>query len=386
MKVKNIMFSGFAAAILMGVAAEANAAAKVVASKGYVDSIAGSLDALSTEAKDNLVIAINELNTKKQAKFDDGEGATTTTGFINSVVQTNGTVTASATPFDTEITADDSTNTSTAPTSAAVYAAIQGVSDDIQTYTGGTDIDIGDDNKVNATYESLQYDSGTDTVDSADKLDEGYAVQYVKQVDGKVKIGAKAYVTSIIADEVMAPTTDAVYDALQGKQDTLEGAQLDAVNSGITEAKVTQFEGYATSKQDTLVGDQLDAVNSGITEAKVTQYDGYATSKQNKLTAGKFINIDQNTGTITTTYSAGNNITIDSESGEISTKFPAMPDACTAAGVTCVLTSENGAFVWAILAQPYSYQSGTETNVQRIIDLGYAAQDQKIPEQLYTQQ
>lgn len=38
------------------------------------------------------------------------------------------------------------------------------------------------------------------------------------------------------------------------------------------------------TKQDNLTTTQLNAVNSGITSAKVTQYDGYATSKQDKLT------------------------------------------------------------------------------------------------------
>lgn len=46
--------------------------------------------------------------------------------------------------------------------------------------------------------------------------------------------------------------------------------QLAAMNSGITEAKVTSFEG----KQDALNADQLTAVNSGITAAKVTEFEG----------------------------------------------------------------------------------------------------------------
>ena len=64
-----------------------------------------------------------------------------------------------------------------------------------------------------------------------------------------------------------------------GKQDKLNDTQLNAVNSGITKAKVSTYDGYATTiagKQDKLSTAQLDAVNSGITSGKVTTYDGYA--------------------------------------------------------------------------------------------------------------
>lgn len=383
MKVKNIMFSGFAAAILMGVAAEANAATKVVASKGYVDAIAGQLDGLNTSAKSNLVEAINELKNGKQEKFTDGAGGSTTTGFISSVTQTGGAVTANATAFDTEINDDTKGNQNTAPTTKAVADAIQGVSQQIQTLGAGVDINIDEDNKINATYATLDYDNLTDTAMNANKLSDGYSIVSVKQVDGKLELGAKQYIDSFneySVNETQAPMTKAVYNALQGKQNTLTAAQQAAVDSGITAEQVATF----AAKQNALTTAQQDAVDSGITADKVQKYDSYGDTKQDKLTAGKFINI-ANDGTITTTYSAGDNIVIGTD-GKISTDFPDMPDACSATGVTCVLTSEGGVFAWAILAQPYSYASGDEDSVERITNLGYAAQDQKIPEQLYNRQ
>ena len=66
---------------------------------------------------------------------------------------------------------------------------------------------------------------------------------------------------------------------ITGKQDKLTAEQLNAVNSGITAAKVSTYDGYATTiagKQDKLSTAQLGAVNSGITSGKVTTYDGYA--------------------------------------------------------------------------------------------------------------
>lgn len=49
----------------------------------------------------------------------------------------------------------------------------------------------------------------------------------------------------------------ATIDELNTKQDNLTTTQLNAVNSGITSAKVTQYDGYATSKQDKLTDDDL---------------------------------------------------------------------------------------------------------------------------------
>lgn len=79
-------------------------------------------------------------------------------------------------------------------------------------------------------------------------------------------------------------TVITAHQDISGKQDKLTTDQLSAVNSGITEAKVSTYDGYATTiagKQDKLSTTQLGAVNSGITAAKVGTYDGYA----DKITA-----------------------------------------------------------------------------------------------------
>ena len=101
---------------------------------------------------------------------------------------------------------------------------------------------------------------------------------------------------------------------LNTKQDKLTATQLEATNSGANSTNIAQISTNKTNidningkipstasstnklvdntsmtnalanKQNTLSQAQLNAVNSGITSAKVTQYDGYATSKQDKLT------------------------------------------------------------------------------------------------------
>ena len=57
-------------------------------------------------------------------------------------------------------------------------------------------------------------------------------------------------------------------------------AQIDAINSGITEALVEQIGTNQTAIQTI---NESAVMNSGITSTKVTQYDGYATSKQDVI-------------------------------------------------------------------------------------------------------
>lgn len=52
---------------------------------------------------------------------------------------------------------------------------------------------------------------------------------------------------------------------VNGKQDALSQDQLNAVNSGVTESKVSQYDGYADGKvnvSDTITDAQIDALFS----------------------------------------------------------------------------------------------------------------------------
>ena len=123
-------------------------------------------------------------------------------------------------------------------------------------------------------------------INNGDVMKSGITAAKVTQYDGyasgKQNTLTEAQLNAVNSGITTAKVTQ--YDGYaSGKQNTLTEAQLNAVNSGITTAKVTQYDGYATGKQNTLSTAQLAAVNSGITEAKVTTYDGYATGKQNTL-------------------------------------------------------------------------------------------------------
>ena len=127
-------------------------------------------------------------------------------------------------------------------------------------------------------------------------------VQFGKniEVDGNIIVNGSDNIIDkegnpvITGGGVSKDYVDAADQKLQGEIDTKQNAltseQLEAVNSGITAAKITELEG----KQDALTQTQLDATNSGITSAKVATYDGYATGKQDTLTAGPNITIENN--------------------------------------------------------------------------------------------
>lgn len=95
---------------------------------------------------------------------------------------------------------------------------------------------------------------------------------------------------------------------LESKQDALTTEQMNAVNSGITAAKVSTYDGYSTSKQNKLTTAQLNAANSGITSSKVSTYDGYA-SKISTLEAKPGLD---KVGTVTSIKMNGASKTVDS--------------------------------------------------------------------------
>ena len=179
-------------------------------------------------------------------------------------------------------------------------------------------------------------------------------------------------------------TVITAHQDISGKQDKLSTVQLNAVNSGITSAKVEQYNGYNTTisnhttrlttlegkpgldktgtvssikingttktptngvvdlgtvitshqsldgKQDKLTAAQLNAVNSGITSDKVKAYDGYSgtINKQgNRLDALEAKPGLDKVGTITSI----NNQTPDSQ-GNIALNIPSPVSEATVSG------------------------------------------------------
>lgn len=78
------------------------------------------------------------------------------------------------------------------------------------------------------------------------------------------------------------------------------GNAANYASTGAISSDLTKVKGAIELKQDALTTAQQDAVNSGITSTKVSQYDNYATSKQDKsdstATAGHYIVAGSNVG------------------------------------------------------------------------------------------
>ena len=114
-----------------------------------------------------------------------------------------------------------------------------------------------------------------------------------------------------------AESTDAQYPSAKAVYDTIQAETSDIASSGDLSALTTRVGTLETAsathatktelagKQDTIAGAQLEALNSGITADKVEAYDGYAAQISGKLdttgTAAK-ATADASGNVITTTY------------------------------------------------------------------------------------
>lgn len=159
-----------------------------------------------------------------------------------------------------------------------------------------------------------------------------------------VKVSTYGISDSITAgDNANVPTSGAVSTELGKKQNSLTAAQSNAVNSGITAAKVSTYDGYAdtiTNKQDALSTTQLSAVNSGITADKVKAYDGYATTiagKQDTLSTTQLAAVNSGiTSALVTKYN-GYEATINGKQDKITSSNKLA--ASLVSGLATVATS-----------------------------------------------
>lgn len=92
------------------------------------------------------------------------------------------------------------------------------------------------------------------------------------------KIGTLSSLTTNAKNNIVAAINElrssilTLTDDVSGKEDTLNGNQRAAINSGITLAKRTQYDAYASNKQDKLNNAQMESVNSGITRTQNKYY------------------------------------------------------------------------------------------------------------------
>lgn len=111
------------------------------------------------------------------------------------------------------------------------------------------------------------------------------------------------------------------------KQDSLDSEQMRAVNSGITQQKVSSYDSHISNtkihvteqdktnwnnKQDALNSNQLNAVNSGITQQKVSSYDSHISNTTIHVTQQDKTNWNNKQNALTQTQLAAVNSGITS--------------------------------------------------------------------------
>lgn len=321
----------------------ANAAeVRAVASKGYVDSIAGSLSLLSTRDKTSLVAAINELFSGFDAFLTNRtqtiDANSTTVQYPSAKAVYDTAIVPLANKEDKSNktqTIDANSTTVQYPSAKAVYDAIQEVS-----YHDGTDISIDDDNKINATYESLNYTtSGNGPTEG---LEIGYAyISRLDQVNGKIQATQQGWTDIFtqtsdngglirdpntftgIEERIPASAGDIVRALLmvRGEIPSLDGVEA-AVDEKQDKSTADYQVGMADGTWQTLTTAEKAALQSGVTSNTVSQV------ATNTTEVDKRVKLDQGERN-------AHKVMVTDETGKV---IPAPLEACSDERSKCVLT------------------------------------------------
>ena len=305
MKVKNLMFSGFMAAILTGVACSADAA--VVASKEYVDA-----------RETSILDAVDQT-------YQKSEDALTQTDVRNEITAVVGTE-------EEGLIKDVADNT----------AAIADLSDDVSKNTAAIETLNGDANKPGSVQNQIKVLSDL--------------------------LGGTSGDVSTLTTQVAANTTaietlngDGTGSVANKISTALENySTSDEVTTAISNASST-LTTEINKKQNTITGDQLAALESGITAEKVANYDNYATTKQDIMSAGNdYVSIENNQVSVNVNGTVAANDTGLITGGTVYAYALPKPTNCTE--TTCVLSvNRDGQPYWMKLELASSGSSDPET-------------------------
>lgn len=160
------------------------------------------------------------------------------------------------------------------------------------------------------------------TTGLATKASKTYVDDELAKKQNTLKQGANI---TISEDGTIAATYEYDDTALAGRVTTLEG-------TGVTKEKIDAIATNTANiakKQDVLTEAQLNAVNSGITEAKVTTYDGYGA----KITAAQ-TQADKGVADAAAAQATAN------------AAIPKPTADCTTKDAKCVLTVGTNGYAW----------------------------------------
>ncbi len=307
LKVKNIAFTGFMAAILMGATAT-DARAVSVASTEYVNAqigeVSGEVTTLSatvdTKAAQSDLDALTETVGTKAAASD---------------------VTALSGRVDTAESDIDALEGRVSTNESGISTLNTNVGD-VQTLPTTAKTIVGAINEIN-----------NDVYRKA----ETYLKSEVNALIGDIQAGdvdLKGYVKETTLNEELAK-----------KQNALTEAQVAAVDSGITGALVEKYNAY-----DAAINSKADSATTlagyGIKDAyTITQTDDLLGAKQNTLSGSTYVSVTDDTVSLTVDgeIAAGNEGLV--KGGQIYTY--ALPKPADCAETTCVLSvDKNGRPYW----------------------------------------
>lgn len=368
MKVKNIMFSGFMAVILMGVAGNASAAVQI-ASKAYVD---GEL-----ESKASTTDLTNVQNTL-QAAIDD-KASQSYVGTLPDTAQSNDIV-----GYIQEKTAGIATEGAMTELSGRVttaegkVTALEGkmttAESDIDTLQGNMTTAQGDITslktamtgtgegsvaaKISAAITDLDLANTYETKGEAAKVQtnvntlsgtvEGISgrVTELENADYQNAADVSGAITTAISGLNLANTYEAKGEAakVQANVNTLSGT-VDGIS-----AKVTANEGAIS----TLQGDvATKAAASDLTAlaGRVDTAEGEIDTLQSEMDAVEAKAAENTTAIAGKVAQTAYDTKMSELDAEIAKKF-ALPEGCTGEGANCVLSSIGGTIQWVDITAP----------------------------------
>lgn len=306
----------------------ANAAeVRAVASKGYVDTVVGSLSTLKTSDKSNLVKAINELF----SGFDSFE------------------LLSNKTP-----TIDENSTAVQYPSAKAVWDKFDAL-DYTTSGNGPTEgLEIGHayisrldqvDGKIQATQQRwtdiIYANTDGDTIRDLDSF---------TGIEGRIPVPAEDIVRALMVLRSEIPsldgveTTSNITQTVDERSTATQYPSAKAVYTAVNAKQDKSTEDYQVGKADgtwrTLTADEIAALQSGVKTSTVSQVATNTTELGNKL------NVDQG-------EENGHKVMVTDETGKI---IPAPLEACSDESSKCVLTfgvRADGAvgYEWEVIAR-----------------------------------
>lgn len=287
--------------VLLGVVA-ANSADAALTSKAYVDAkVKVNADAIAAKADTATVNALD-------GRVTTAEGTIKTHGTDIADLKTNK---QNKLKSGTGIEIDEATNTISTKGIAT--------SDALTALEGKVTANTGDITTLKGEGEGSVKKSIADAI--AAEVTRSDGAYDAKGAAGTAETNAKAYADGLAKNYATAA---------QGKTADDTAAAVNNATTGLaTKASKTYVDDELAKKQNTLTEAQLNAVNSGITEAKVTTYDGYA----DKITAAQ--------------TQADKGVADAAAAKTVADKAIPKPTAdCTTLGAKCVLVVGESGYAW----------------------------------------